>query len=283
MTLAAEELHVTHGAISRQIKALEDHLGVALFQRLTRRIELTDAGTSFFSAVTHLLSELAREAESVRRRTDSTHLVISSGVSFASKWLTPRLHKLMERYPEFDVQLEVTDIDVDFARSQADVALRYGTGRYPGATAERIMDESVSPVCTPEYRKRMGGLRSPQDLLRCQLIHENGLIESWQRWFEMMAITARRTRGPGYSHGSMAIEAAIRGEGVTLGRSVLVAGDLREGRLVALFPETMLEAHLGYDLVYRIGNKDHPKICAFKSWMADEVGAFMRSTAADHQ
>lgn len=177
----------------------------------------------------------------------------------------------MARHPEFDVQLEVTDIDVDFARSQADVALRYGTGRYPGAAAERIMDESVSPVCTPEYRRRMGGIKSPQDLPECQLIHENGLNESWQRWFAMLDMPGPRRRGPGYSHGSMAIEAAIRGEGVALGRSVLVAGDLADGRLVALFPELKLEAQLGYDLVYRIGNQDYPKIRAFRSWLATEV------------
>lgn len=274
MTLAAEELHVTHGAISRQIKALEDHLGVPLFRRMTRRIELTDAGTSFFTAVTRLLSELLREAESLRRKTDSNHLVVSSGVSFASKWLTPRLHRLMERYPQFDVQLEVTDIDVDFAKSPVDVALRYGAGRYPYASAERIMNETVSPVCTPGYCDRMGGLRMPKDLLRCQLIHENGLNESWARWFDMLEISPPRTRGPGYSHGSMAIEAAIRGEGIALGRSVLVARDLADGRLVSLFPDSRLEAQLGYDLVYRVGNQDHPKVRAFRSWMVDEVRGF---------
>src|SRR5690606_28688304 len=94
MTLAAQELHLTHGAVSRQIRALEEHLGVRLFHRMTRRIELTEAGVSFFGAVTRLLSELARETEDIRRRNDNARLVVSSGVSFASKWLTPRLHRL---------------------------------------------------------------------------------------------------------------------------------------------------------------------------------------------
>jgi LysR family glycine cleavage system transcriptional activator len=109
IALAAEELHVTHGAVSRQIKALEDNLGVRLFRRMTRRIELTDAGASFFSIVTRLLSELAREAEIVRRRNDDTRLVVNTGVSFASKWLTSRLHRLMARYPDYDILLEVAD------------------------------------------------------------------------------------------------------------------------------------------------------------------------------
>jgi LysR family glycine cleavage system transcriptional activator len=275
MTLAAEELHLTHGAISRQIRTLEDHLGVQLFRRMTRRIELTGAGVSFFSAVTRLLSELAREAENVRRKNDDSRLVISSGVSFASKWVTSRLHRLMTRYPDLDVHLEVTDAQVDFAVSHVDVALRYGTGQYPAATAERIMNETVSPVCAPDYRKSMGGLLSPKELARCQLIHEIGMTTTWERWFAMMELPYPKMRGAGYSHGSMSIEAAIRGEGVALGRSILVAEDLAAGRLVALFPEDRLEVEWGYDLVYRIGNQDHPKVRALRNWIADEVRDFM--------
>ncbi len=277
MTLAAEELHLTHGAVSRQIKALEEHLGVQLFRRMTRRIELTDAGISFFGAVTRLLSELAREAENIRRKNDTTRLVVSSGVSFASKWLTPRLHRLVARYPDFDVHLEVTDAQVDFAAGHVDVALRYGSGHYPVATAERIMNETVSPVCAPDYRDRMGGLRSPRDLARCQLIHEIGMSTTWERWFAMMELPYPGMRGPGYSHGSMSIEAAIRSEGVALGRSVLVAEDIAAGRLVALFPKARLEVEWGYDLVYRTGNQDHPKVRALRNWIADEVRAFMNA------
>ncbi|MDX8534744.1 transcriptional regulator GcvA [Mesorhizobium sp. VK25A] len=274
MTLAAQELHLTHGAVSRQIKALEDHLGVQLFRRMTRRIELTEAGVSFFGAVTRLLSELAREAENIRRRNDETRLVVNSGVSFASKWLTSRLHKLMARYPDLAVHLEVTDAVLDFATGHVDVALRYGNGQYPFAAAERIMNETVSPVCAPDYRDRMGGLRSPSELAKCQLIHEIGMNTTWERWFSMMELPYPRTRGAGYSLGSMSIEAAIRGEGVALGRSVLVAEDLAAGRLVALFPQARLDVEWGYDLVYRIGNQDHPKVRAFRNWIADEVREF---------
>lgn len=271
MTRAAEELHLTHGAVSRQIKGLEEHLGVALFRRLTRKIELTEAGTAFFSTVTRLLSELARETESIRRRNDTSRLVVSSGVSFASKWLTPRLHRLMARYPDLDVHLEVTDVPVDFTAGHVDVALRYGNGVYPMATAERIMNEVASPVCSPDYLQRAGDLVKAADLIRCQLIHEIGMTTTWERWFAMMGLPCSRMRGPGFSHGSMSIEAAIRGEGVALGRSVLVAEDLAEGRLVSLFPEARLEVEWGYDLVYRIGNQDHPKVRAIREWLGEEV------------
>lgn len=271
MTLAAEELHLTHGAISRQIKALEDNLGALLFRRLTRRIELTETGISFFGTVTRLLSELAHEAEGIRRKNDTARLVLSAGVSFASKWLTPRLHRLMARNPDLDVLLEVTDAPVDFSVGHVDVAMQYGPGRYPFASAERIMNETVAPVCSPDYRDRMGGIVDPHDLARCRLIHEVGMTTTWERWFAMMDLPYPKTRGPGYSHGSMSIEAAIRGEGVALGRSVLVAEDLAQGRLVELFPGTELEVELGYDLVYCIGNQDHPKVRAVRTWIADEV------------
>lgn len=275
MTLAAKELHLTHGAVSRQIRTLERHLGVALFHRLTRRIELTDAGLAFFGAVTRLLAELAREADSVGRRSGESRLVVGTGISFASKWLTPRLHRLMARYPDLDIHLDVTDNVVDFTQGRVDVAVRYGVGRYPHALTERMMDETITPVCTPEYRERMGGLPSPKALARCRLVHEIGMIATWNDWFAKMGVSAAPTRGPGYSHGSMSIEAAIRGEGVALGRSVLVAEDVAAGRLVELFPHARLAVEWGYDLVYRAGDQDHPKVCAFRTWMADEVRDFM--------
>lgn len=273
MTLAAEELGLTHGAISRQIKTLEDDLGVPLFRRLTRRLELTPVGSALFGTVTRLLAELAREADTLRRHGASSRVVISCGVSFASKWLTPRLHRLMARYPDLDIHLQVTDSNVDFANTDVDVALRYGTGHYPVAAAERIMNETVSPVCAPAYRDRMGGIRTPRDIAKCQMIHEIGMTTTWERWFARMGLPYPGSRGPGFSHGSMSIEAAIRGEGVALGRSVLVADDVREGRLVALFPKATLDVEWGYDLVYRIGNHDDPKVSAIRDWITGEAGA----------
>ncbi|MEW6631511.1 MAG: transcriptional regulator GcvA [Pseudomonadota bacterium] len=276
MTLAAQELHLTHGAVSRQIKALEDHLGVPLFVRLTRRIEFTEPGKAFFYTVTRLLSELSREADDIRRRNDTSRLIVSCGVSFATKWLTARLHRLMGNYPELDVHLELTDAPVDFVSGHVDVALRYGNGQYPFAAAERIMNETVSPVCSPEYRDRMGGLHEVGDLARCQLIHEIGMNTTWERWFAMMNLPYPGMRGPGYSHGSMSIEAAIRGSGVALGRSVLVAEDLAASRLIALFPEARLDVAWGYDLVYRVGNQDHPKVGTFRNWITHEVREFVK-------
>jgi LysR family transcriptional regulator, glycine cleavage system transcriptional activator len=276
MTLAAEELHVTHGAVSRHIKTLENHLGVALFERLTRRIVLTEAGAEFLLSVTRVLGELTREAERLRAHDTVARLKISTSVSFASKWLAPRLHRLKALHPELDVHLDVTDVNVDMNDGKVDAAIRYGSGRYPGALAERILEETVTPVCSPGYRADRGGLPSVARLADCTLLHEDRMLANWEQWFALAGADRVRTRrGPAYSHGSMAIEAAIRGEGVALGRSALVADDIAAGRLVVPFPQFRLKAERGYDLVYRIGNAEHPKVCALRDWLADEIRHFL--------
>jgi LysR family glycine cleavage system transcriptional activator len=277
MTLAAEELNVTHGAVSRHIKTLEAHLGVALFERLTRRIVLTEAGAEFLPVVTRNLTELTREAERLRSLNAATRLTLSTSVSLASKWLAPRLHRLMLRLPDYDVHLDVTDINVDLADGRIDAAVRYGTGHYPNAVAERILDETVTPMCSPSYWSRTGAWSSPTELARCTLLHEDRMLANWEQWFALTGLAKLRSRGPAYSHGSLAIEAALRGEGVVLGRSVLVAEDLAAGRLIAPFPELTLKAERGYDLVYRPGTQDHPKVRAVRDWLADEIRLFLSS------
>jgi LysR family glycine cleavage system transcriptional activator len=276
MTLAADELGLTHGAVSRQIKSLENNLGITLFRRMTRKIELTEAGASYFGTVTRLLSEFGRKTEAIRRKEDGGRLVVNSGVSFASKWLTPRLHRLMARYPDLDIHLDVSDAEVDFAAGRVDVAMRFGGGVYPAATSERVMNETVTPVCSPDYRER-SRVQTPQDLLSCHLIHEIGWNTTWDRWFAMVDVPFSKVRGPGYSHGSMAIEAALRGEGIALGRSVLVAEDVAARRLISLFPEAKLDAEWGYDLVLQIGHRDDPKVRAFRGWIVDEICEFSAS------
>lgn len=280
MTLAAEELHVTHGAVSRHVKTLETHLSVPLFQRLTRRIVLTDAGAEFLAVVTRLLTDLTREAEHLRSRSATARLTISTSVSFASKWLAPRLHRLMVRVPDYDVHLDVTDINVDLHDGRIDAAVRYGIGRYPNVVAERILDETVTPVCSPVYRPRVADWPGLAALPHCILLHEDRMLANWEQWFAMAGIAHAPSRGPAYSHGSMAIEAAIRGEGVALGRSALIAEDLAAGRLVAPFPQLRLKAERGYDLVYRPSDRDHPKLRTIREWLEDEVGLFLADGAA---
>jgi LysR family glycine cleavage system transcriptional activator len=281
MTLAAEELHITHGAISRQIRTLESHLGSPLFQRLTRKIVLTETGAEYHAAISRLLGELTNETERLRGPSGVARLWISTSVSFASKWLAPRLHRFKDRHKELDVYLDVTDVNVDLGDGQVDAAIRYGSGRYPHVLSERILDETVTPVCNPSYLEAVGGLSLPGELMRCMLLHEDRMLANWEQWFALAGLDGVRIhRGAAYSHGSLAIDAAIRGEGIALGRSALVTDDIVGGRLVAPFPQIQLKAERGYDLVYRQGNQNHPKIRILRDWLADEVRQFIKDADA---
>ncbi|WP_197063372.1 transcriptional regulator GcvA [Pantoea rodasii] len=272
MTLAAAELHVTHGAISRQIKKLEEHLGLKLFVRLTRQIILTEEGAQFHQAVTRILGELTRESERLRRRNPARYIRISTTVSFATKWLAPRLSLFRQRYPDFDIQLDVTDINVDLNDGQVDAAIRYGLGHYRDVVSERILDETVTPVCSPSYRDAHNGLKIVQELSGCVLLHEYRMMANWEAWFEMAGEkNSRCHQGPLWTLGSMATEAAIRGEGVALGRSVLVADDVDAGRLAVPFPQYKLKAERGYDLVYLSDNQDSFKIRILRQWLCEEM------------
>lgn len=275
MSKAAEELHVTHGAISRHIKTLEDDLGVPLFLRMTRKIVLTQRGAEFSMAVARTLGELTREAERIRLPGSEGRLHISTSVSFASKWLAPRLHRMRALHPELDIHLDVTDINVDLNDGQVDAAIRYGVGRYRGAVAERILQETVTPVCSPTYLRKVGGLTSPEDLTRCNLLHEDRMLANWEQWFTKAGVIWKPRRGAKFSHGSMAIEAAIADEGVTLGRSTLIMDDIAAGRLVAPFPGIQLKTERGYDLVCSAERSQQPNVVALREWLVEEIRQFL--------
>jgi LysR family glycine cleavage system transcriptional activator len=183
MTLAAQELHLTHGVVSRQLKSLEEFLGVPLFHRLTHRMVLTDEGAEFLVAVTRLPGNLTREADRIKAPDQAPHLIISTSVSFASKWLAPRLHRFKARHPDLNVNLDVTDVNVDLNEGQVDAGLRHGRGRYPDVTAARMLNETVTPVCSPDYLADTGGFAAPRGLARCTLLNEERRLANWKRWF----------------------------------------------------------------------------------------------------
>ncbi|WP_206412944.1 LysR substrate-binding domain-containing protein [Nitratireductor soli] len=222
----------------------------------------------------------------VRARDATPRFTLSTSVSFASKWFAPRLHRLMARLPDVDIQLEVSDVNVDLTDGRVDAALRYGTGTYPGTVSARILDETMSPVCSPDYRAHMDGLSAPVDLTRCTLLnesrvlHDDSALPNWERWFAAAGVAGARSRGPTLSHGSLTIEAALRGEGIALGRSILVAEDIAAGRLVEPFPQIRLPVGRRYDLVHRPGEKDDPRIAALRDWLKEEVRTFLTATAS---
>lgn len=272
-TKAAEELGVTHGAVSRQIKALEDYLGAPLFRRLTRRIELTEQGRAYLPAIERLLDELTRETDRVREQGSGRRLTVSTGVSFAMKWLAPRLPRFQAAHPGIEFHLDVSDVVPDLERGFADAAVFHGLGRFPGLLAERVFDEVLLPVCAPALLRRGAPLRQPADLLRHVLLHEDRMLPDWPQWLAAQGVTGVDAgRGPRFSHGSLLLEAAARGEGIALGRSLLMADDLASGRLVKPLGELALPAKRGFDLLYPAGALARPVVAAFRDWLLGEKG-----------
>jgi LysR family glycine cleavage system transcriptional activator len=223
--------------------------------------------------VQRLLDELAGETDRVRQAGGGRRLTVSTGVSFAMKWLAPRLPRFQAAHPGIEFHLDVSDVVPDLERGFADCAVFHGLGRFPGLVAERLFDEWVTPVCAPSVSQRGPALGRPADLLTRVLLHEDRMQPDWPHWFAAQGITGVDTaRGPRYSHGSLLLEAAARGEGVALGRSLLMAEDLAAGRLVKPLGEMSLPAERGFDLVYPAGALERPAVAAFRAWIRQEGG-----------
>ncbi len=276
LTRAAAELHVTPAAISHQVKALETWLGVPLFRRLNRAILLTDAGQGCFKGLHDGFDRLAEAVEAVRVHAATGPLTVSVAPSFASKWLVPRLDGLRRAHPQIDIRIDASTALVDFARDDIDVAVRYGRGRYPGLRVERLLTEEVFPVCSPKLRRGPPPLRKPQDLRRHTLLHSEAMIQdaswpTWQMWLLAAGVhDVDAGRGSRFTTSSMAIEAAIDGQGVALASSVLAADDLRARRLVR--PFAMSLAHdFSYYVVCPEATANRPKVAAFRNWVLEEA------------
>jgi LysR family glycine cleavage system transcriptional activator len=277
-TKAAEELHVTPAAISHQIKALEELLGVPLFRRLTRALRLTQAGQAALPPLRDGFDKLADAVDLLRAHEESGAITVSLDPSFAAKWLVPRLDRFRAVHPDLDVRLDATEKLVDFQRDNVDLAIRYGGGNYPGLEAERLLSEEIFPVCSPKLLKGPEPLAQPGDLRRHTLIHlewdsEDVTAPNWRMWLLAAGIhDIDFTRGPVFSMTSLALQAAIEGQGVALASSFLVADDLAAGRLVAPFDLSVCDPlDFAYHIVVPKRTADLPKVVAFKTWLLDEI------------
>ena len=268
-SLAADELHVTHGAVSRAIRHLEDELGLKLFERATRKVTLTPAGETYAIAIRDALDRLAAATLSLTQDQSTGVLTISTMDSFAAKWLVPRLFRFRQAHPDIDVRLGTSDKLADFVTDGIDVAIRFGRGRYPGLTAEMLLQEEFFPVCAPRLLDGPNALRQPSDLRNHTLIHDDSEInwEIWLRTAGVAGVDARR--GPMFMTTANAIQAAVLGEGVALGRSALVADDLAAVRLVRPF-DLSLPAEAAYYVVYPARALERPKVKAFRDWVLAE-------------
>jgi LysR family glycine cleavage system transcriptional activator len=269
---AAAELHVTPGAVSQQIKLLEDRLGVALFLRRARSIQLTEAGRLLLPPTQRAFRLLSDAVVRVRESDASKVLSVSMLPSFAAHWFVPRLGSFGARHPEIDVRISATQLLADLERDDVDVAIRYGLGHYPGLHVEHMLAEELFPVCSPALLKGPLPLKTLDDLAHHTLLHDEARQE-WPLWLTAAGVThVDATRGPSFSLWDLALQAAVAGQGIALGRSTLTAQYLKTRQLVRPF-KISSPAALGYYFVCLPERLKEPKISAFRSWLLEVIAA----------
>jgi LysR family glycine cleavage system transcriptional activator len=268
LTRAADALHLTHGAISHQIKQLEADLGVRLFARAGRGIRLTDEGERFAQRVRSALTELAEAVREVADRSNPRLLRVSVTPSFAGRWLLPRMARFAASHPDIDLDVRANMANVDFQRDDAEVAVRYGMGGWDSVVSEHLLDERFFPVCSPQFAR--GRLpKRPGDLARHTLLRSGD--EFWQPWFAAAGLPwAEPERGPIFNDTSHMMQAAVEGQGIMLARTSLLGNDLRNGLLVRLF-DIEVPGPRKYFLVYPPRLADSPKIALLRQWLRDEI------------
>ncbi|HZB91257.1 MAG TPA: transcriptional regulator GcvA [Stellaceae bacterium] len=273
-TRAAAELNVTQTAISHQIRRLEAQLGLRLFLRRNRSLRLTREAQEYLPAVRAAFEDLRLATERMLKGGSDQLLIVSTMASLAAKWLLPRLAAFQERHPGIEVRISSSSHLVDFRREEVDLAIRYGRGSWPGLRADWLMAEDIFPVCSPALLDGPKPLKKPQDLAHHTLIHGSLSREDWQLWLTAAGLSKELAarRGLTFDLSLMALQAAIDGLGVALGRSAFVEADIAAGRLVVPFA-MKLPAEAGYYVVAPEETADTPKIALFREWLLATVAA----------
>jgi len=277
-TRAAAELNVTQTAISHQIHRLEEQLGLRLFIRRNRALLLTQEAQAYLPAVRDAFEDLRAATVKLRRAPSDGVLTVTTIASLAAKWLVHRVAAFQEAHPGIEVRLSTSTHVVDLRREAVDMAVRYGRGNWPGMRADWLMAEDIFPVCSPALLKGDKPLKNPGDLVHHTLLHGTVSREDWQLWLTAAgldpALAARR--GLTFDLGLMAIQAAIDGLGVAMGRTPYVEDDLAAGRLVAPF-DVVLPRDAGYYVVAPEETADRREIALFRDWLIASVAPGSRA------
>ncbi|WP_434112577.1 transcriptional regulator GcvA [Paraburkholderia caffeinilytica] len=268
-TRAAAELCVTQAAISHQIRQLEDWLGIRLFERRGHALTLTAKGQTYLPELTGALDRIA--AATLRlMEPDERPLRITVLPSFASRWLVPRLEAFRALHPEIDVRLDSSAEVWSFATERFDLGIRSGLGKWTGLKTDLIARETLSPVCSPMLVNGPPAIRVPADLRHVRLLHDTPR-EAWRRWCDEAGVEGfDLDAGASFNDASLALQAAVDGQGVALGRLVLAADDLRSGKLVRPF-DLVLRNDYSYWLVYPSAALERPNVLAFRTWLLSEA------------
>lgn len=281
LTRAAQELHVTAGALSHQIRTLEDLLGVKLFERLVRSIALTPAGKLLYPGLQTGFARIAEAVAGLGLAGDSGVLVISTAPGFTSKWLAPRLYRFAAAHPEIDVRVSSSFGYANFASDGVDAAVRSlpsGFAPDPALAIEKLIDLTYVPVCSPRLIERYGPFAGPEAFTRVPLIHDDTLVNrpcsaSWADWFQQAGLEgADLGRGLHFNSSDHALDAAGEGAGVLLAHDLLAYNDLRTGRLVipVQFP---LRTGRAYYFVCPRSSSKRADVQAFRTWIRQQMAS----------
>jgi LysR family transcriptional regulator, glycine cleavage system transcriptional activator len=281
---AADELSVTPAAVGQQVRMLEEHIGSALFTRRGKKLVLTEAASAVLPEIKDAFDRLTHATNRLRR-TRRVDLVTITLPPSLTKWLIPRIDTFTTAHPEVDLRLEPADRLADLLREDITLAIRYGTGRYPGLDATLLMADEVFPVCSPSLLTRTRKLREPDDLANFRLIHDTSMdshrnFPTWATWLEAAGgQRADARRGLRVNSPIMALQAAIDGQGVALARSVTAADDLREGRIIRPFRLACATSY-SYYMLYPTGLPLSQAASAFCRWLENEVKEFEKKQHA---
>ena len=280
-TRAAEELFVTQGAVSHQVKALEAELGLKLFSRERQRLVITAAGREYLTVIRDALDRIAMGTERLMQRQSSGALTISTSPDFAAKWLVYRLGRFAEAHPDIALRVSADMHHVDFAREDVDLAVRHGDGNWPGMRVDRLAAEQLFPVCSPKLLGGRTRLRTPADIAKFPILHL-GAYKDWARWLEAAGVTGvDLAQGLVLNRASMLIDAAVDGQGIVLARTTLSAWDILNGRLVRPFATSLRLAN-NYWIVCPQATAQLQKITKARDWMLAEAAADARRLKAQN-
>ncbi len=274
LSSAGQSLFVSPAAVSQQVKLLEEHLNVKLFNRNRRGVELTEAGQMYLTYVHESFEKLRIGQQKVEQMGNRNALIVTAIPSFASKWLMPKMFKWMEINPDLEMRIEASNTAVNFNSSSSDFSICFGDKGHPGLLKNEMFRDTISPVCSPDIAKLENGdiiqLLQSQPLIHIDWGDENVHLPGWDDWLQhadLQDISSSRNLQLNYS--SMAIEAAVQGKGIMLGQATMVQEELQTGRLVRL-SKISLPLNKSYYLIYPKRTLLKPMAAEFLSWLKQE-------------
>lgn len=271
---AAQELALTQPAVSRQIQALEQDVGGALFERSTRAVALTSAGRSLLQVVSPWLERLDTSVRNIRGGLARKSVAVTTFASFSSTWLIPKLEAFQKSHPDIDIRVDASDAFINLENNDMDLALRYGTYEQMPKGAIRLFDEVIAPMASPWLLKTQPRIQKAADLSAFTLIELSDVTNNqtnwltWEGWMRQHQTKIKpAARWLRFNYAYQTVQAALAGQGVVLARLPMVAESLKSGDLVEPLPEVRLKSPMAYWLIARSGSLDRPEVLAFSNWL----------------